>query len=147
MIILKVTKKQCFALYLEDTLFDKPQEGVKLTSLSLFRVNQYCQYFNLPTFNQSSQSNQLFQDWLVRFFNLYIDYIGLLFFFILFNYKFWFTYVYLYKRIYYFVQLICPTIEVITEVVLSEVSKLIGSVMSKRQWDQRKRRDSKWIHY
>ena len=131
MIILKVTKKQCFALYLEDTLFDKPQEGVKLTSLSLFRVNQYCQYFNLPTFNQSSQSNQLFLDWLVRFFNLYIDCIGLLFFFILFNYKF--TYVYLYKRIYYFVQLICPTIEVITEVVLSEVSKLIGSVMSKRQ--------------
>ena len=109
MIILKVTKKQCFALYPEDTLFDKPQEGVKLTSLSLFRVNQYCQYFNLPTFNQSSQSNQLFLDWLVRFFNLYIDCIGLLFFFILFNYKFWFTYVYLYKCIYYFVQLICPT--------------------------------------
>ena len=26
MIILTVTKKQCFALYLEDTFFEKPQE-------------------------------------------------------------------------------------------------------------------------
>ena len=61
MIILTATKKQSFALYLEDTVFEKPLEvGVKLTSSKLFRVNQYCQYLNLPTFNQSSMSNQLF---------------------------------------------------------------------------------------
>ena len=61
MIILTATKKQSFALYLEDTVFEKPQEvGVKLTSSKHFRVDQYCQYLNLPTFNQSSMSNQLF---------------------------------------------------------------------------------------
>ena len=59
MIILKVPRKQCFAFYLEDKFFEKVQLGMKLTFPSLFRVNQYCQYLNLPTFNQSSQSNQL----------------------------------------------------------------------------------------
>ena len=55
MIILKVKKKQCFALYLEDTLFEKPQVGVKLTSPSLLRVNLYCQYLNLQhLINQAS---------------------------------------------------------------------------------------------
>ena len=83
MISLIVTKKQCFALQLEDTFFEKPQErrggggGLKLTAPSYFRVNQYCQYLNLPQFNQSSLSNQLFLDWLVQFLNLYVDCIGL----------------------------------------------------------------------
>ena len=52
-------------------------EGVKLTSLSLFRVNQYREYLKLPTFNQSSLSNQLFLDWLVSFLNLFVDSIDL----------------------------------------------------------------------
>ena len=73
MMILKVTRKQCLPFYLEDTFFEKLQVGVKLNSPSLFRVNQHC----LPTFNQSSQSNQLFLDWLVKFLDLYIDCIGL----------------------------------------------------------------------
>ena len=30
------------------------ERGLKLTSFSLFRVSQYCQYLNLPIFNQSS---------------------------------------------------------------------------------------------
>ena len=56
--------------YPEDKFFEKPQGGGgKLTSPS-------CQYLNLPTFNQSSQSNQLFLDWLVTFLNSYVDCIG-----------------------------------------------------------------------
>ena len=64
MIILTATKNQFFTLYLEDTFFEKPQEGdgVKLTFPSLLTVKQYCQYLNLPTFYQSSLSNQLFLD-------------------------------------------------------------------------------------
>ena len=73
MIILKVTQKECFALYLEDVSFETPQMGVKLTSPSLFRVNQYCHYLTLPIFNQSSQSqfNQIFLDWLDKFLNIF----------------------------------------------------------------------------
>ena len=77
MIILNVTKKQWFTFYLEDTFFEKPLVGVKSTFPRLFGVNQYCQYLNLPTSNQSSQSNQLFLDWFV----------GLLVYSALFNYN------------------------------------------------------------
>ena len=38
MIILKVTKNQGLILCLEDTIFKKPQEGVKLTPTSHFRI-------------------------------------------------------------------------------------------------------------
>ena len=84
----KSHKKQCFALYLEDTFFEKLQVEVKLTSPSLFGANQHCQYLNLPTFSQSSQSNQLFLKCLVEFLSLYVDCIGLLIYLVLFNNKF-----------------------------------------------------------
>ena len=74
-------KNVCFALDLEDTFLENPQEEdggegweVKLTSASLFRINQYCQYLNLPTFNQLSLSNQLVS--LMFKLNLYVDCIG-----------------------------------------------------------------------
>ena len=37
-IIIKVTKKQCFILSLENTIFEKPQRGFKLTPSNSFRV-------------------------------------------------------------------------------------------------------------
>ena len=37
-IIIKVTKKQCFILSLENTIFEKPQRGFKLTPSNRFRV-------------------------------------------------------------------------------------------------------------
>ena len=48
---------------------------------------------NWPRFNQSSQSNQLFLDCLVKVLNLYVDCAGLLIYLVLFNYKFSFVYV------------------------------------------------------
>ena len=39
-IILKVTKNQGFTLSLEDTFFEKPQRGFKLTPPRRFRVNE-----------------------------------------------------------------------------------------------------------
>ena len=74
-------------------LFEKLQMEVKLTSDKLFRVNKYCQYSNLTTFNQPIQFNQLFLDCLVKFFDIHVDYIGLLVYLVLFNYKFWFIYI------------------------------------------------------
>ena len=41
MIILKVTKKQGFTLSLEDTFFEKPQEGGQIDRPSRFRVKKY----------------------------------------------------------------------------------------------------------
>ena len=69
-------------------LFEKLQMEVKLTSHKLFRVNKYCQYLNLTTFNQPIQFNQLFLDCLVKFFDIHVDCIGLLVYLVLFNYKF-----------------------------------------------------------
>ena len=97
----KSHKKQCFAHYLEDTFFEKLQVEVKLASPSLFGANQHCQYLNLPTFSQSSQSNQLFLNCLVEFLSLYVDCIGLLIYLVLFNNKFDLNiYIYIYIYIY-----------------------------------------------
>ena len=90
----KSRKKQCFVPYLDDAFFEKPQVGGR--GGVHFRVNHCCQYLNLQTFNQSTQSNQLFLDSLVKFSNLSVDCIDLLIYLVLFNYKFWIMYVYIY---------------------------------------------------
>ena len=89
-------EKKAVIFYLEDTLFEKPQVVGKSTSPKRFRVNHYCQYLNLPTFNQSSQSNQLFLGWLVEFLNLYVDCISLLVYLILYRYNNIHAYIYIY---------------------------------------------------
>ena len=46
MMILKVTQKQSFTPSLEDSFFEKPERGVKLTAPSLLRVKPF-EYYNL----------------------------------------------------------------------------------------------------
>ena len=63
-IILKVTKSQGFTLSLEDTFFKKPQEGVKLTPPSRFRVKNSSQIIVRKQSKQKTESKDGIQMYL-----------------------------------------------------------------------------------
>ena len=59
-IVLKVTKKQGFILSLEDTFFEKPQGGVKLTPSAILRLKSFQLAQTLPLIPGSINNASLY---------------------------------------------------------------------------------------